>query len=145
VLGILATLLGIVIVNIGNIRSSASVNTTVTTLTTDIKNQQTKAMTGDTEGRGTPDSYGIYIQPSQYVLFHGAAYNSSDTSNFTVPVDENYQLLTTFTNNTIIFASGSGQITNLVTGQNTIVVRNPTTGQQKTMTLNKYGAITSVN
>lgn len=145
VLGILGTLLGIVIVNVGNVRSSASVNTTIVTLITDIKNQQTKAMTGDTEGRGTPDTYGIYIQPSSYTLFHGQSYNASDTTNFSVNLDDSFQLTTTFPNNAIVFASGSGQILNYVSGQDTITVRNPSTNEQKTLQLNKEGSIISLN
>jgi prepilin-type N-terminal cleavage/methylation domain-containing protein len=145
VMGILSLLLGIVIVNIGNVRSSASVNTTVTTFISDIKNQQTKAMTGDTEGRGIADTYSISIQPSQYILFHGQIYNPSDTTNFSVPIDATFQLSTTFPSNTIIFATSSGQITNYISGQDTVVIRDPRTNEQKTIRFNKLGSVVSVN
>lgn len=145
VLGILAALLGIVIINVGNIRSSASVNTSVTSFVTDIKNQQTKAMVGDTEGRGVPDTYGVYVEPTKYTMFHGQNYNSNDTSNFAIPIDASFQLSSTFSGNKIIFASGSGEILNFVSGQNTVVIRNATTGEQKTITFTKYGSISSVN
>ena len=145
VLGILSTLLGMVIVNIGNVRTSAAVSTTISPFITDVKNQQVKAMVGDTEGRSSPDNYGIYIKPTSYILFHGQTYNASDPTNFSVPIDDSFQLSTTFSGNIIAFATSSGEIKNFVTGQDTVVVRNPTTGEQKTIQLNKYVAVQSVN
>jgi hypothetical protein len=127
------------------LRSSAAVNTVIDPFITDFKNQQVKAMVGDTEGRGVPDNYGVYIQPSSYTLFHGQIYNTSDTTNFSVPIDSSLQLSTTFAGNTISFASGSGEIKNFVTGQDTVVIKNPITNEQKTIKFNKYGAILSIN
>ena len=43
--------------------------------------------------------------------------------------------------NDILFAKGSGELS----GDETIVISDTVTAQQKTLTINKYGAITAVN
>lgn len=144
VLGILSLLLGLVIISISNLRPSAAIDTTITTFITDLKNQQTKVMVGDTEGRGVSDNYSVYIQPSSYTLFHGVTYSALDATNFTVAVDASLQLSTTFAGNKIVFATNSGEITNFVPGQDSITIRDSSTGKQTTIQINKYGAVTSV-
>lgn len=145
VIAVLAVLFGISTVSILNIRVVTTNSTTTSVIISDLKNQQVRAMTGDTEGRGTPDNYGIKILANSYVLFHGNSYNPSDTSNFSVPVSSGYQLSSTFPNNLIIFTSGSGELVNFVPNQNTITLIYISSGQSKTITLNKYGTVTSIN
>lgn len=124
---------------------STQVSTALTTLVSDIKNQQTKAMVGDTEGRGVPDNYSIYIQANKYTLFHGATFSSSDPSNFPLAAENGYQFSTTFAGGTIVFATSSGEIQNFNPAQNSVTYRNVETGQQKTLLFNKYGTITDFN
>lgn len=145
VVGILAILFSIGVVSIMNIRVVTTNSTTTTVIASDIKNQQIEAMTGDTEGRGIPDNYGIKILSSSYVLFHGNNYNPSDTSNYSIPTDTGYQLSSTFPNSTVLFASKSGEIVGFINNQNTIKLTHTSSGQSKTIQLNKYGTITSIN
>jgi len=145
VIGILSVLFGIAFVSITNIRIITGNSSANVVLASDLKTQQIKAMTGDTEGRGVPDNYGIKILPNNYVLFHGQNYNNSDTSNFTVAIDSGYTLSTTFPNSTILFASESGQLVGYVPGQNSITITSTPSGQIKTIQLNAYGTITSIN
>lgn len=144
-MGTIFTLLALIAPNFLNLRSRTSINTTITALTTDLKNQQIKAMTGDTEGRGVPDNYGIYIQPDQYILFRGVNFSPSELSNFPINIDEQYILSTTFANSKIVFEQKSGEIVNFVDGQNSVVIRDPRTGDQKTLLINKYGTVTGEN
>lgn len=145
VVAIFLTLIGLTITNPLNLRESTSINAFVYTLITDIKNQQIKAMVGDTEGRGTPDTYSIYIEPAKYTLFHGQNYSQSDSSNFSITVADQYQLLTTFPESKIVFSAGSGEIVGFVQNQDTITIRDARTGQQKVITINKYGVVTGIN
>lgn len=145
VVGILGILFSIAFVSVGNIRIIATNNSSVSVITSDLKNQQIKAMTGDTEGRGIQDNYGVKILNSSYVLFHGMSYNASDTTNVTIPIDSANTLASTFPDNTVLFASASGEIVGFIDAQNTITLTNTTSGQSKTLHLNKYGAITQVN
>ena len=145
VIGILAVLFSIGFVSLANINVISGNNSASVVLISDLKTQQIKAMTGDTEGRGIPDNYGVKILPSSYVLFHGLSYNASDTSNFSVPVDSGYILSTTFPNSTIIFASESGQLIGFVANQNTISLTSTPSGQVQTIEFNAYGTITNIN
>lgn len=145
VIGILSILFAIGIVSLTNIRVISGNSNASVVLISDLKTQQIKAMTGDTEGRGVPDNYGVKILSNRYVLFHGLSYNPSDTSNFSVPVDSGYLLSTTFPNSTIIFASESGQLVGFVANQNTIILTSTPSGQVKTIQFNAYGTITKIN
>ena len=143
VIGILATLFSMGLISIMNIRVITTNTTNTTVFISDFRTQQIKAMTGDTEGRGIPDNYSIKILPSQYVLYHGINYNSSDTSNFVIPTSTGYTLSTTFPNSSIIFASGSGTIVGFTNNQNTVTLKNTSSGQAKTIHFNQYGTTTS--
>lgn len=145
VISIVLTLFSLVFGNILNVRTNTTLNTSLTTLITDIKNQQIKSMVGDTEGRGIPDNYGIYIAGPNYALFHGKTYSSSGSANFNINADTGYQFTTTFPGNQVTFASGSGEIVSFTVGQNTISVRNTRTNETKTLQLNQYGVITNIN
>ncbi len=145
VFGIITLLFSIGVVSIMNIKVITSNNTSTNVIVSDLKNQQIKAMTGDTEGRGIPDNYGVKILSNKYVLFHGLAYNSSDTANFQVPIDNGFTLSSTFPNATIVYASGSGELLGFVANQNAIKITNSSSGQSKTIHLNKYGTITDIN
>ncbi|HYK08689.1 MAG TPA: type II secretion system protein [Candidatus Eisenbacteria bacterium] len=145
VMGIVTILLGFITFNLLRAQSSSSLASTLDTLITDIKNQQIKAMTGDTEGRDSPDRYGIHFTASQYVLFHGASYNASDTSNVTVSLDSNLDFASnTFPNGNIIFLQTSGEVSSYSATTNSIVLQTTTDNQSKTLTINKYGVITGV-
>ncbi len=145
VVGILGLLFSITFISIFNVRVISTNSSTASVLTSDLKNQQIKAMVGDTEGRGTPDNYGVKILSNQYVLFHGASYNPADTTNFSVPVESGYTLSSTFPNTTILFASESGEIVGFVQGQNTITLTNTSSGKTKTLHFNKYGTIIQID
>jgi prepilin-type N-terminal cleavage/methylation domain-containing protein len=58
-MGIFVIITSLVTINLLNAQHIASIDSTVTTLIADLKQQQVKAMTGDTEGRGITDQYGI--------------------------------------------------------------------------------------
>ncbi len=144
-IGVFLTVVVIISPNSFNLISTSASTNALYTLITDLRNQQIKAMVGDTEGRGTPDTYGVYIQSSQYTLFHGQNYSVADSSNFAIPIGTGYQLTTTFGSGKIVFASGSGEIVGFVSNQNSITVSDTRNGGQKTIQLNKYGIITSIN
>lgn len=145
VIGIVSSLFGIAITSLSSARSLTVNNTSTTVIVSDIKTQQVKSMTGDTEGRGTPDSHGVKILSNQYVLFHGSSYNADDPSNAPIPAETGYQLSSTFPDTTILFASQSGEIVNFNQNQNSITITNTQSGQGKTILFNKYGTITSIN
>lgn len=145
VIGILSILMAIAFVSVANIQVITTNTNTAIVLASDLKAQQTKAMSGDTEGRVSPDNYGIKIFPDSYVFFNGNEFDPVETGNFSVEIGNGYALSTTFPNETILFASKSGEIINFIDGQNTITLTNSQTNQSRTITLNAYGTVLSVD
>lgn len=146
VIAIIIFLTGFMTFSLTRTQQHTSTNTTLDTIVTDIKQQQLKAMVNDTQGSGIINPQGIYFQANKYTLFDGNTYSASDPNNFIVNLDTNLQFVNiTFPNSSIIFAKGSGEVSNYVSGQNTIQIKNTSSNETKTITINQYGAITSVN
>lgn len=144
VLALFGALIGMSSINLLGSRNSATLSATVDQVTSDLSSQQTKAMSSTTAGAAaTP--YGIKFAPTQYTLFHGSVYNSSDTSNSVVPLSGG----TTFSvinlpSASIIFASQSGEILGYNPSQASVTIYQPSNFASKTISINQYGVITSV-
>lgn len=145
VLGITAVLFTVITFNLAKAQRSSVLNSTVTTLISDIKSQQLKAMTGGTEGRSESDNYGLYFQQNSYTLFHGASFISGSNTNFVINTDSTISISATFSNNSLIFSRMSGEVSNFISGQNTIKLTNSSDGSSKIITINRYGVVTGVN
>lgn len=144
VMAVSGILLGFITINLLNAHRQTAQNTSLTSLVTDIRNQQFKSMVGTTEGRATSDNYGIYMSPTSYTLFHGTSYSPSDPANLTVTLQNHLEITTTFQNAILVFSKGSGEIKNYNAPNNTITVWDTTNNTSKTLTINQYGTITQV-
>lgn len=140
---IFSSLVGLVTINLTYAHRRATLNTVVTTIIGDFKEQQTKAIVGDTEGRATSDNYGMYFQANSYTLFHGTTYSPADTANALFMIDENVQIINP--NYQVLFLRASGEVSGYNPATNTIVVRDTTNNTQKIIQYNRYGVITTVN
>lgn len=138
-MAIFAILSGFVVITLIRPQTQASVVTTTTTMVSELRQQQIKAMVGETENASTAQTFGIYFEPNAYILFRGSTYSAGDTNNFRIPLDTNLTVVTTFPSSQIIFSKRSGEIQNFVSGQNTITLTNSAGGEQKTITINRYG------
>lgn len=143
IMGIAILLFLLVSMNLLDAKTGTAITTTTDTLISDLKLQQTKAMIGDTEGRGLPDAYGVYITGDKYVLFHGTTYVPSDPENFTINADA-VAFSTSFPNATIVFATKSGEIVNFSSGSNQVSIKDANTTTQKVLELNKLGTTVSL-
>jgi hypothetical protein len=83
--------------------------------------------------------YGIFIESQRYILFSGTTYDPNDTSNLITEIDLPLTLSSTFANQTIVFAKGSGEIVNFVENQSSVVVVDSNSNQSKTFNFNPYG------
>lgn len=145
VITISGILFGLVGINLFKLQNNTTKNNVVGALVSDLKLQQTKAINGASEGRTTSDNYGIHFLSDRYVLFHGSAYAASESANFTVELPENVEILnTTLPNNTIIFTKISGEFSGFTDGNNTITIQESNNSTDTTITINRYGVITSV-
>ena len=141
-MGLLALLGGLTVVNLIRPQTTAVLGGAVDALVTDIKNQQLKAMAGDGGSEVSAEPYGLYIQSNQYTLFKDTTYSAGNTENFTVQNIGGITLSTTFPSSQIIFAEGTGEVSGFSGSNNTLTITNPNGGESRTLTLNRYGAIT---
>lgn len=144
VTAIFAVLVALTSVNLYSFQHKTQSNMSLNTFIADIKQQQTKAMVGDTEGRNSNSTYGINFATTNYVLFHGT-FSSTDSANFTVVLPNTLQVSTTFPNSQLIFAAGTGEIVGYASNSATVTLRDISNNSQRVMNFNKYGIITNVN
>ncbi len=145
VIAIFAIITGFTSINLLKPQTKASVETTATTLVSDLKEQQLKAMAGDGEGQSSAQYFGIYFESNRYTLFRGS-YVSGDANNFIVNLNPSITLtnnLPVSPGNQIVFVKRSGEAQNYASGSDSVTLRNTTTGEQKILTINRYGAITA--
>lgn len=138
-MSIMATLVGLITINLSYSERKTTLASWVQTLIADVRQQQIKAMIGDSQGRPTPDSYGIHLDTDQYVLFHGITYSPEESSNSKISLPQNLQFVNSGTD--IIFAKISGEISSL----SIIQLRDTTNSNTRTIRLNRYGVIAGVN
>ena len=124
-----------------NISSLESISTQVIA---DIRNQQIKAMVGDTEGQGSAQQFGIYFESNGYTLFRGPLYNNLDTSNFKVQLEGDLTLTgISLPFNQVVFEKRSGDVAGFINGSNSFTIDHTSSGISKTLTINQYGAIST--
>ena len=146
VFGMLAILIGMATINVFGSGRKASLTATVDTLVADLRSQQTKAMTGTTDSSGLPPAYGLHFDANRYVLFRGASYSASLSSNAAVPLDTRVRFTNIqFTNGNVVFASRSGEFIGYVSPSDTVTINQLDSGESKVVQLNRYGIITSIN
>src|SRR3990167_5666809 len=94
IMGIIAILISFMSINLLKPQTTASTSSTVQILGADIKEQQIKAMSGDSDGESSTDSQGIYFESNRYTLFRGPNYTSG-SHYFQVDMDQNLILSNT--------------------------------------------------
>lgn len=145
VMSIFIILAGLSTINLLNAKQSTSLSTSVDTFIADLKQQQLKAMVGDTEGRVASGNYGIFLGVDKYTFFHGT-YSSSEPSNFNASLGDSIQFTNiTFPTPQIVFLQGSGEVDNYTDGSNTITIKDIVGNNQKVITINEYGVVTAIN
>jgi prepilin-type N-terminal cleavage/methylation domain-containing protein len=146
VIGILTGLLTIAGLNLTFSFQQSQLNSTVTSLAADIRQQQLKSMLGDTEGRASADTYGVYFGNNYYVLFHGSTYVPASIDNFTINLSTGLSFSNiTLPNSVLIFSRGGGEVVGYTPGSNTFMLSYSQDSHTKTFTFNRYGTITQIN
>lgn len=143
ILGMVATLMAITVINLLQAQQSANIESAMAQLVADIKTQQIRAMTGDTEGTGMVQSYGVYVTPTSYTLFRGVAYDAGEESNFTLNLETNLELETTFMGSQLVFAPGSGEVMDYASGADTITLTETSGPTSAELQFNRYGVVIS--
>jgi type II secretory pathway pseudopilin PulG len=146
VFGMLAGLIGLTTINIFGAQRKANLVGVTDTLITDIRTQQTKAMSAVSSGGIIPAGYGIRFENNRYILFQGLTYSISDTTNVIVPLDPRVTFSSIqFPNNLIVFASGSGEFIGWTNAASSVSAHQLDSGETKTIQVNRYGVINAFN
>lgn len=145
VLAVVGLLIGLAVTNVTGLRSRASLTGVVDTLTSDLKTQQTKAMSDTVEAGIVQPGFGVRFETNQYVLFRGTAYNASDTSNSVIALDQGVTFsVINLPNSSLVFASRSGDVVGWESSASTISVYESDTHETKTFQFNRYGVIATI-
>ncbi len=140
VMGIMSVLLTITTILLTGLIPKASQVSSTDVLRADLRQQQSKAMVGETDGAMTQQTYGVKIDPHQYTLFR-STYGVGKPDNFVVTIDAPLQLSTTFPSQQVTFLKGSGEVQNFSKTTDTITITNVQSGDNTILELNKYGVI----
>ena len=142
VIGIVTTLTSLTVVNLIKPQTQATFSSALNVMSSDIKSQQLKAMTGESLGQPASLEHGIYFEANKYTLFKGSTYSASDPENFVVNLENDITLTgITLPNSQVVFSKRSGNVSNFVDGSNTLTINNTQSGESKTLTIQRYGAV----
>lgn len=144
VLAIVVFLTTTVVINLYNVEPRVSLNSQVTTLISDIKNQQLYAMTGGTDNNTLSD-FGVYFANDRYTLFKGSSYILGKTDNSVITLPENIIISGALIPGSIIFGRLDGEIINFPASAYSFSITNTTTNGVKNISFNKLGVVTAVN
>lgn len=144
-IGIIMILLAFSSLSLLRVQYQASANTTLSTLINDLRSQQTKAMTGDTEGRGTSANYGVYFEADRYTLYHGDTFIPGDAGNFVIMLSPQVRFSNiTLPGSLISFTKASGEVVDYVSGSDNVSLDNLLDNSSKTLHFNWLGVVETV-
>lgn len=133
-IGVLAVIFAISSIVLSTVIPSTSQSTANDVLISDIKSQQSLAMSNDS-------AYGIHFETNSYTLFRGLSYNPNDSSNFVVNLDPTVRFANvTWPGNVLLFGAGTGDVSGYVVGSDSFDLTNSQTNKITTIKLNQYGA-----
>ena len=139
-LGILLIIFVITTINLlSGVRTTTQV-AFIDSFTTDLRDQQNKAMAQFTRGEAQNYDYGIYLTADSYTLFRGSTYSASDPDNFVIGMNPGLNFSNvTFPASTIVFESGTGQLKGFVSGSNTLSLNDSVSQKTVNLSINRYG------
>lgn len=146
VIGIIGILITLIVVNLSSFQVKTNISAVTAEVTASLREQQIRAMTGDTDGTTGSLSFGIHFTQNSYTLFRGTAFIPGESSNFVTTLDPPMEFANiTFPNGDIVFGRVHGEVTAYSAATDSIAIRNSQTGEQKTVELNTLGVITATN
>lgn len=142
VMALMAVLTTLASINFIRPQTKSSLDASIETVLADMRQQQLKAMGGDTDGTDQAQAHGIRFTDTAYTVFHGVTYNGSDPTNVSIPMDTNITVATTLPSGVVVFARQSGEVAGFVAGQNTVTIRNTASNEERVITINQLGVVT---
>ncbi len=124
VMGVFAIIFSFATINLLKPQKKASVDAAASTLVSDIKQQQAKAMASDSGGSSNLQDHGIYFENNRYTLFQGLSYQAANPLNFSVELSPNTIILNNLPSSQIVFSKNTGIWSNFNDVTKRIVIRN---------------------
>lgn len=144
-MGVFAILAGFITLNVLTSKHKISLASSIIEVISSTKQQQVRAMTLTTE-LGMTSDYGVYFTGNTYTLFRGSTYVAGNNSNFAISLGDNITFSSvSLPSSSVVFLRASGEVSSYDPLQHSISVKNTQTNEQKTIQINRYGVITSVN
>jgi len=145
VMAILSIFFGIASINLLKVQRSSEMNAAISILISDLKEQQTKAMTGFSGTLLVAQDYGIHFNENDYVIFDGSTYSAGSESNFSVELAPSLSFSSvSFPDGNVVFEKGSGEILGYSPGSNEIAITDETNSETVNIQLNFFG-VSSTN
>lgn len=134
VIGLVGIIMTFSTVNLVSLRNKSSLNSMVTQLVADLKQQQMKAMIGNASA---PDIFGVHFTSNSYALFQGTA---TDPNKFVIKLDPDLSL--SYDHQDLIFKKLSGE--RATVSLTNLKIKNNNSGEEKEIKINEFGVITEV-
>lgn len=145
IMAIIALLSGLATVSLLNIYKTNSLTANLDVLLVDIRSQQLKAMMEDTDGAPASIPYGIYFEPSRYILFRGSSYLPGDPFNFSVLLNTDLNFVNiNLPASSLIFTPLAGELSAFVNGLDTVTLKDTQGSEEKTIKVNRFGVINNI-
>ena len=141
VMGVILVLLTVSTMNLSNVQRDSQLQAAVNTFIADMREQQIKAMAGDTENTASGSDYGLRLETTQYTTYRG----TYGTGNFLIELPETIQMTNNIVTNDLIFEQGSGDILSPITPYTTVTFTDTTDGSSTTLDINRYGVVENTN
>lgn len=142
VMGIFATLFGIISVNILSGSAKASIQSSLTILEADIKQQQILAISADADSGNVAKDHGVYFSQNSYTLFSGSSYSATASGNFVVDLGNNIEFSSVqFPSQVLIFTKKTGEVLDFNENMHTVTLKNMQSNETKTLFINKLGVL----
>lgn len=139
-MGILTIILSFSMVALSNIIPKQADDTTLKILISDLATQQHKATSGLQE---SPDGhYGVRFEPTRYILFANATYNSNDSGNVPIDLPPAQQFSSIdLPDQSIVFAPVSGEVVAWDTNASSAALLSTATNHSTPFSINRYGVV----
>jgi type II secretory pathway pseudopilin PulG len=137
------TLLFLASVNLLGVIRRPSLAAAADTLVSDLRQQQTRAMANEAVAL-SPTAFGIAFTPGSYILFAGTSMIQNDPANSTIPLSDGIALASTFDNQQVAFAQGSGEVVAASPQEYEITLTDTRNGELRTIIVNPYGVVTQL-
>jgi len=104
---------------------------------------ETKTISGNSLDGQEPSLWGVYFQPTYYILFAGSAYNPNDTNNEKTDLPTGITLSQVqLPSNTVVFERTTGHVVGFDAAQNFVTLTDENTQKTIRITISQVGGIT---